>query len=60
MKRSGDEQRLTGQHGSTEVNVVIRRSDKEVSTFEVQAQENPVQWNKDLARSVLNGIVRRG
>ena len=35
MKRSGEEQRLTGQRGSTEVNVVIRRSGNEVSTVEV-------------------------
>lgn len=57
-ENSGALRRLVGKMGDNEVTVEIKRSSDEVAAVEVIAKKNVVDYDKDLAKRVLDRIVK--
>lgn len=55
---SGATRRLTGKQGDTEVNVEMKRESNDVTKVEVVAARNTVDFDKDLAKRVLDRIMQ--
>ena len=55
---SGATRRLTGKQGDTEVNVEMKRESNEVTKVEVVAVRNTVDFDKDLAKRVLDRMMQ--
>jgi hypothetical protein len=55
---NGAMRRLIGRIGETEVTVDVRRESAEVAKVEVIARNNPVDYDKERAKEVLDRIVR--
>lgn len=55
---SGATRRLTGKQGDTEVNVEMKRESADVTKVEVVAARNTVDFDKDLAKRVLDRIMQ--
>ncbi|BAH37232.1 MAG TPA: DUF3568 domain-containing protein [Gemmatimonas aurantiaca] len=56
-ENSGATRRLVGKNGDNEITVEIKRSSDEVAAVEVVAKKNVVDYDKDLAKRVLDRIV---
>ena len=56
-ENSGATRRLVGKEADNEVTVEIKRSSDEVAAVEVVAKKNVVDFDKDLAKRVLDRIV---
>lgn len=59
-ENQGDKHVLKGKKGDLDVTIDIDRESPTTAKVEVTAQENLAEWNKDYAKEVLNGIVRKG
>lgn len=57
-ENSGDLQRLVGKLGEQEVTVEVKRSSENVTAVEVTAKKNIVDYDKDLAKRVLDAMVK--
>jgi hypothetical protein len=57
---SGLERKLEGRLGDTDVTVEMKSVGKGVTHVEVLAKEGTIQWDKELARRVMQEIVGRG
>jgi hypothetical protein len=55
---SGNTRRLVGKMGDNEVTVEIQRQSDNVSTVEVTAKKNVVDYDKELAKRVLDTMVK--
>lgn len=55
----GTEHELKGRRGELDITVDIKRDSDALTSVEVVAQESPVDWDKDYARQVLEGIIAR-
>lgn len=58
-ENSGALRRLVGKTGDQEVTVEIKRTSDEVAAVEVVARKNVVDYDRDLAKRVLDQIVRK-
>ena len=56
---SGDTRRLEGKKGSTDITVEMKRSTSAITKVEVIAKDGVVDYDKDLAKSILDRIVVR-
>lgn len=57
-ENSGNTRRLTGKTGETEVTVEIKRASDTTTDVEVVAKKNVVDYDKELAKRVLDAMVK--
>ncbi|WP_439642733.1 hypothetical protein [Gemmatimonas sp.] len=57
-ENSGDLQRLVGTLGEQEITVEVKRSSENVAAVEVTAKKNVVDYDKDLAKRVLDAMMK--
>ncbi len=57
---NGATRRLTGKQGEVEITVEMKRSSDAVTSVEVVARKSAVDYDRDLAKSVLDRIVKAG
>ncbi len=57
-ENSGATRTLKGKQGDTEVNVEMKRENNEVTKVEVVAARNTVDFDKDLAKRVLDRMMQ--
>ncbi|WP_396214738.1 hypothetical protein [Gemmatimonas sp.] len=57
-ENSGDLQRLVGTFGEQEITVEVKRSSENVAAVEVTAKKNVVDYDKDLAKRVLDAMMK--
>lgn len=57
-ENSGDTQRLVGTLGEQEITVEVKRSSESVAAVEVTAKKNVVDYDKDLAKRVLDAMMQ--
>jgi hypothetical protein len=57
-ENSGDTQRLVGTLGEQEITVEVKRSSESVTAVEVTAKKNVVDYDKDLAKRVLDTMMQ--
>lgn len=57
-ENSGDTQRLVGTLGEQEITVEVKRSSESVAAVEVTAKKNVVDYDKDLAKRVLDAMMK--
>lgn len=55
---SGATRRLVGTQGETEVTVEMKRSSDDVTALEVVARKNTVEYDKALAKAVLDRMLQ--
>ena len=56
---NGIKRRLVGQKGEFEVTVDLQRASDATTQVEVIARRNAVDYDKDLAKTILNGILAK-
>jgi hypothetical protein len=59
VEDSGAKRRLVGTKGETEVTVELTRESATTTSVEVVAKKNPVDYDKDFAKTVLTRIVQK-
>jgi hypothetical protein len=59
VEESGAKRRLVGMKGETEVTVELTRESATTTNVEVVAKKNPVDYDKDFAKTVLTRIVQK-
>ncbi len=57
-ENSGDLRRLVGTLGEQEITVEVKRSSESVAAVEVTAKKNVVDYDKDLAKRVLDAMTK--
>ncbi len=57
-ENSGDLRRLVGTLGEQEITVEVKRSSESVAAVEVTAKKNVVDYDKDLAKRVLDAMMK--
>lgn len=57
-ENSGNSRRLTGKTGDMEVTVEIKRASDTTTDVEVVAKKNVVDYDKELAKRVLDAMVK--
>lgn len=55
---SGDTRTLVGKTGEQEVTVEMKRASDETTAVEVTAKKNVVEYDKELAKRVLDAMVK--
>jgi hypothetical protein len=55
---SGNTRTLVGKSGEQEVTVELKRASDETTAVEVTAKKNVVEYDKELAKSVLDTMVK--
>jgi hypothetical protein len=58
-EESGAKRRLMGSKGELEVTVELSRASSSTTKVEVVAKKNAVEYDKDVAKDVLNRILAR-
>ena len=58
-EQNGDERKLIGTKGEYEVTAELNRSTATTTKVEVTAKKSPVEYDKELAKDVLNRILAK-
>jgi hypothetical protein len=56
---NGIKRRLVGQKGEQEVTVELERASDAITRVEVIAKKNAVEYDKELAKTILNAILAK-
>ncbi len=54
------EREFKGKNGDRDVTIRLERKSPTTTKVEVTARKNMAEWDKDYAREVLSGIVKKG
>ena len=58
-EQNGDQRKLIGTKGEYEVTAELNRSTETTTKVEVTAKKSPVEYDKELAKDVLNRILAK-
>jgi len=60
VEKGGDKREFKGENGDRDVTIRLERKSPTTTKVEVTARKNMAEWDKDYAREVLSGIVKKG